>query len=162
VLSEVLAPFRYAFPVRDLLHRLKYGGQRQLGRVFGLLLAEHLAGRGITYDLLVPMPLHRTRLIGRGYNQSFEIARTLRQETGLPVLLAGMSRIRATLPQAGLSGGARRANVRGAFRIARAMGGAEVLVVDDVITTGATANELARALLRAGAASVGLAAVARS
>jgi ComF family protein len=160
-LAAVRAPFQYRYPMRELLHRLKYRGQRYLGRSLGQLLAQELVYRPFGDAVLVPMPLHRSRLIERGYNQAFELARPLAAAWKVTVWSSGISRIRATAPQTGLPLSARQENVHAAFRVTRAVAGRRLVLVDDVITTGATANALATSLLAAGAANVCAVTVAR-
>jgi ComF family protein len=147
--------------MRQLIHRLKYGGEQQLGRGLGRLLAHHLPAFSNAPTVLMPVPLHRRRLIERGYNQSFELARGVASVTGLPIHPAGIVRQRCTVPQAGLNQSERRANLRNAFRARRALHAAHICLVDDVITTGATGNALAATLLAAGAIRVSLMALAR-
>jgi ComF family protein len=160
-LARVIAPFQYAFPVRQIVQRLKYRRQQPLGYRLGLLLAEHLPRHHLSGVVLVAMPLHRSRLIERGYNQSFELARGVAAVLGVPIRVSGILRQRPTLPQAGLTRDARRGNVQNAFRVTRGLAGRHIWLVDDVITTGATANSLAAAMLTAGAHEVSLMAVAR-
>ena len=147
--------------MQQLIHRLKYRRQQQLGHGLGRLLARELTTAPGAPTVLLPIPLHRSRLLERGYNQSFEIARGVAAVSGLRLLTAGVSRWRPTPPQAGLSQTARQSNVRDAFRVERTLTGIHVWLVDDVITTGATANALASALLAAGAHGVSAMAVAR-
>jgi ComF family protein len=103
-------------------------------------------------DALVAVPLHPTRLRERGYNQAIEIARPLCRTLGVPVLLRGIERRHASPSQTGGSAAQRHASVAAAFRVARGLAGLRIAIVDDVITTGATINALAAALLAAGAA----------
>jgi len=110
----------------------------------------------------VPVPLHRTRLNERGYNQAHEIARTLAQLLELPVLVRGVVRRAATPAQTGHGALERRAGVARAFRIDRRLQGWKVAIVDDVVTTGATVNALAAELKAAGAARCTAVAVART
>ena len=160
-LTGVIAPFQHAFPIRELIHRLKYRGHRYLGRCLGAQLAGDVGAAHRNADVVMPIPLHRVRLIERGYNQSFELARTVAAAWSLPLLTSGIRRQRATLPQTGLTLPERRANVRSAFQVDSRVAGRRVLLVDDVITTGATANALAAGLLAAGAVEVRALAVAR-
>ncbi len=160
-LAAVRAPFQYGYPMRELLHRLKYRGQRYLGRSLGQLLARELVYRPFGDAVLIPMPLHRTRLIERGYNQAFELARPLGAVWQVPVWSSGINRIRATAPQTGLPPSARQDNVAAAFRVTREVAGRRLVLVDDVLTTGATANALATTLLAAGATAVCAVTVAR-
>ena len=158
--ERVVAPLHYAAPFDDYLHALKYRGARKLGRSFGLLLASALDVGAV--EALVPVPLHARRHAERGYNQAAEIARTVGAVHRLPVLLGGIRRVRADPPQTGQSAQARRANVAAAFVVERGVRGLRLAVVDDVITTGATVNSLAAALLAAGAAGCEAWAVART
>jgi ComF family protein len=146
----------YAEPVRELVHRLKFKGNRAVGPVLGGVLAERLASsRGARPDILLPVPLHKARLRERGFNQAVEIARVVARSRGVPLALHGAGRVRRTEPQSQLQGvQARRANLRGAFRVDGGVRGLHVVIVDDVVTTGATVGELSRELLRAGAQRV--------
>ncbi|WP_324383499.1 ComF family protein [Zoogloea sp.] len=141
----------YAFPADSLVLALKYAHRLATTRLFVDLLA---AAPRPEADLVVPMPLHPARLAQRGFNQAAELARPLARHWQLPVRLDGVVRDVNTVPQAGLPWKARAANVRGAFRVTGRLDGRRVVVVDDVMTTGATLAELARALKAAGAVSV--------
>jgi ComF family protein len=118
-----------------------------------------------TADLLVPVPMHRWRLARRRFNQSAELARALSRLTGVPMQVDMLERHRATAQQVGLTRVARRTNLRGAFRVRDAtkaqLAGRHVLLVDDVLTTGATAEACTRTLLRAGAGAVDIVTLAR-
>lgn len=160
----VRAPFRYAPPLDAYLVRLKFGNGRALGRALALAAAPSLAEAGTAEPLLVPVPLSRERLVERGYNQATEIARALARELGLTLAVSVAARRAPAAPQSRLGARARRANVAGSFVVARplAVRGRPVVIVDDVITTGATVNALAAALLAAGAERVEAWAVART
>ena len=162
--QRVVAPLRYEYPLDRYIHALKFMGERRMGRALGLLLASHVErrGRAGAVDAIVAVPLHRGRLIERGYNQALEIARPLASALDRPVLLAGISRRRPTAPQSTLRTGRRKVNVAGAFTAARDLRGRAIAVVDDVITTGATVNALAAALRGAGAREVHAWSVARA
>lgn len=160
--ERVLAPFSYAAPLDHYVRAFKYHGVRELGRTLGLLLAAEARRETLAVDALVPVPLHPLRLRERGYNQATEIARTLGAELGLPILLGGIGRLRESRQQAGQSAGRRRANVAAAFAAHRGLGGRAIAIVDDVITTGATVNARAAALLAAGASRCEAWAVART
>ncbi|HXG32994.1 MAG TPA: ComF family protein [Bryobacteraceae bacterium] len=151
----------YEGALRELIHLFKYAGVRTLARPLGEYLAMALP-RDRRFDALVPMPLHWFRRWRRGFNQSELLAREVSRRCGIPVLKA-VRRTRATRSQAGLSHSARRQNVAGAFRVRRRvrLEGLRILLVDDVMTTGATAAACASAMKRAGAASVALLALAR-
>lgn len=160
--AAVAAPFVYAAPLDALIHSLKYRGARRMGRALALLLLDTLRDRRPAVDLLVPVPLHVRRLRQRGYNQATEIARALGRELERPLLLGGVRRRMDRGPQAGLTADARVRNVAAAFAVARDLSGLSVAIVDDVVTTGATVNALAEALLDAGAARCEAWAVART
>lgn len=112
--------------------------------------------------MVLPMPLHRARLRERGYNQAVELARPLARAWGLPIELGRVERVLNATPQASLPWKERRLNMRGAFRCHGALTGKKVLVVDDVMTTGATLQALALELKRCGAARVDNLVVART
>jgi ComF family protein len=160
--DAVVAPLRYGPPLDHYLHALKYRGARLIGRALALLLAAGLHERRDQIDALVPVPLHRTRLCTRGYNQARELARTLGHALRLPVLERGIRRVVATPPQTGQSAVERRADIARAFHVERRLVGLRVAIVDDVVTTGATINALAGALKAAGAARCIAVAVART
>jgi ComF family protein len=160
--DAVVAPFIYAPPLDHYVQALKYRGVRSLGRAFALLLIPALASAELRIDSLVAVPLHRARLLERGYNQAHEIARTLARGLGVPALQRGVARRTATAAQAGQGARERRAAMSKAFAVGRDLAGRHVGVVDDVVTTGATANALAAALKRAGAAHCVVLAVART
>jgi len=152
----------YEGTLRKLVHLFKYTGVRPLARPFGELLARALP-RDQRFDLIVPMPLHWFKRWQRGFNQADLLAQEIGRKWQVPVRNV-VRRRKATSSQAGLSNAKRRANVQGAFRVARgqALNGLRILLVDDVLTTGATASACARALKRAGAAHVSLLALART
>ena len=145
-----VAAWRYAYPVDRLVQALKFHGRLALASFFADMLAP-LVQRA---DMVIPMPLHPSRLTERGFNQAAEIARHLAGRLGTVFAFQCASRIRRTLPQADLPLGERSRNVRGAFACAFELTGARVAVVDDVMTTGATLGELAMVLKRAGAVRV--------
>jgi ComF family protein len=158
--DAVVAPFSYSPPLDHYLHALKYRGARSLGRAFALLLAPHLPNERV--DALVAVPLHRSRLRERGYNQAQEIARTLAATLDVPALERGIARRSATPAQTGQGALERRAGVARAFRVERDLRGRRIAIVDDVVTTGATVNALAAELKAAGAARCVAFAVART
>jgi ComF family protein len=158
--STTLAIFPYEFPVDRMIHAFKYGHQLALAGWFG----EHLARRlkADDFDLILPMPLHPTRLRERGFNQAMEIARVLEKRLSRPVDRSSLHRTRATETQARLTLKARHDNMRGAFECRTELGGRNILLIDDVLTSGATANECARVLKLHGAGEIHLAVVARA
>jgi ComF family protein len=151
-----IAPFSYAEPLKGYIHALKFGGRRSLGRALGELLVDELALRieVSAVDAIVAVPLHRSRLIERGYNQALELARPLASEFRRPLLVSGIRRVRPTTPQSRLAATQRRRNLRSAFSVSRRLDGLNIAVVDDVMTTGATLQALSDALRSAGAASI--------
>ncbi len=152
----------YEGALRELIHLLKYDRIRTLARPLGdFLMAAY--PREQRFDAIVPMPLHWRRYWRRGFNQSELLAREVSRRCGLPVA-RGVRRLRATAPQAGLTNAKRRVNVSGAFAPARrrSVEGLRVLLVDDVMTTGATASACSRALKSAGAKYVAFLALARA
>jgi ComF family protein len=172
VFARAVAYGSYESGLRELIHLLKYGGVRPAASVLGRMLAEAIAK--LSNELpaypvtLIPVPLHRTKLRQRGFNQAELIARAA-MKTSFPKerlrLCAGaLVRKRETTSQIGLTSHQRRLNLRGAFAVAdpEAVKGCEVVLVDDVYTTGATASECARVLQRAGASKVWVATVART
>lgn len=152
----VLAAVAYGDVSRDLALRLKYG--RKLG--FARVMAQLMASRAAAFPeaLLVPVPLHRWRLWSRGFNQALLIARAVGTQSGQGVAADMLRRKKRTAPLGHLTPNARRKEVAGAFALAadaqQQLSGRHVLLVDDVYTTGATANGCARVLKKAGAASV--------
>jgi ComF family protein len=152
----------YEGTLRELVHLFKYGGVRPLAGTFGKFLAQALP-RETSFDVVVPMPLHWFKKWQRGFNQSDVLAREIGKKWNVPVRNV-VRRKKATRPQSGLTNAKRRANMQGAFGMprGRSLAGMRVLLVDDVVTTGATASACARVLKRAGAAHVALLALART
>lgn len=155
--------WRYAYPVDHLVRALKYDGAIVLSRVLAALLAGVLKAThpGPWPDCIVPMPLHPERFRSRGYNQSIELGQVVERQLGVPLRTDLVERIRATREQAALSRKERRRNVRGAFAV-RSRPPARIAVLDDVITTGSSMNEVARVLKRAGAVHIEAWALARA
>ena len=149
--DAVTAAYLYDFPIDALIQAYKYGGELRLARLFGEALAQRVCA---PVDLLVPMPLSEERLRTRGYNQAMELARHVARARGIPVAARACRRVLDTPAQALLPWRERARNVRGAFVCDMNLTGLRVAVVDDVLTTGATLNELARNLKRAGATEV--------
>lgn len=163
VFDAAFVPYRYEFPLVELIHRFKYRGQIAIGRILGTLLARRLAEQGRPcVDEIVPVPLHPAREAKRGYNQAREIAVFAGELLRLPVHDRLARRIHETEEQAALPAIARRANVSGAFEVCASSVPLRVAIVDDVLTTGATAEALALALKRAGCRHVEVWAVARA
>ncbi len=158
--------FSYGFyegPLRRLIHLFKFEGVPSLAAPLGRYLVRALP-RDCQFDVIVPMPLHWYRKWRRGFNQSELLAQEVARKLGLPVSAGALRRKRHAAPQSGLSSAARRRNVAGLFSVADSsqVEGRRVLLVDDVLTTGATAQAAARALKRAGAAQVAVLTIARA
>lgn len=159
--AKARSPLHYAFPVDTALKAMKFRRHLIYAPAFGTLLSPVLKMEFSECDALVAVPLHRWRYITRGFNQAAELCRTLVRTTGLPMIDRAI-RVRATRTQSGLSSASRKKNLRGAFAIHGNLHARYPLIIDDVITTGATCEHLAMALLHAGAERVGVLTVARS
>ncbi len=161
--ATVNAPYGYAPPLDRLVRQLKYARRLDLARPLAALMAEHLQRAAVPRPkVLVPVPLHPSRLRARGFNQALELCRPLSRRLAIPCRPAAVVRLRATPAQAGLSLAQRRGNVRGAFAVTEPFVDAHVALVDDVVTSGCTADEISRALRAAGAARVDVWALARA
>jgi ComF family protein len=165
VFERARAVARYDDVARRLVHRLKYGDRLELARALATMMVRSGAELLAEAQVIVPVPLHRWRLWWRRFNQAMALASVVSKASGVscdPFLLA---RVKPTKPQVGLSKAQRGENLQGAFRVpaeARPrLEGKRVLLVDDVLTTGATANAASRALLRGGARAVDVLAFAR-
>lgn len=163
--ARARAAMRYSDGAARLVHRFKYSDRMEAAPAFARWLARIGSDILAEADIVAPVPLHKRRLFSRRFNQSAELSRALARETGLSYAPELLTRVRATRPQVGLSGDQRRRNVAGAFRLGP---GAEALVrdrhivlIDDVMTTGATAEACAKVLVRAGAAEVSVLCLAR-
>lgn len=155
-IDGIRAPFRFDGVIRQAIHELKYRNLRALAGLLARLLNDYLLGHPLPAQVLVPVPLHPKRLRERGYNQSYLLAKELGKLARLPVVDNCLVRERHSLPQARTSNvGERRGNVADAFACRhRRLEGKQVLLIDDVSTSGATLDACARALKRAGTASV--------
>jgi len=149
---------RYQSELRNALIRFKFYGDLHAGRALSELLihafCRHFEAK--EFSLIVPVPIHRRRLIQRGFNQTVIMAEKLSGATGIPLDRTSLQKIKDTLPQVGLPRLERIKNVKGSFGVRNAsrIRDARVLIVDDVATTGSTINEAAKTLIRGGAARV--------
>lgn len=161
--DAALIPFIYAPPIDDLIARLKYQGELSTGRLLAAQLAQEAIGSGRQVELIIPVPLHRQRLHERGFNQAAELSRTLSLKTGIPWSPGRLIRSRIGSTQRESNRRERMRNVRNAFQWAgRRPCPARVALVDDVVTTGATARAAAAGLKQAGAEWVEIWALART
>ena len=161
--SRVWAPYAYCSPLQDAIALFKYRGKVALADALAALLIQALPDR-LEFDVLMPIPLHSNRLRQREFNQSLLLADRIGPARGLPVSYRNLIRTVDTDPQISLPRAARLQNLRKAFALRKPqdIAGARILLVDDVFTTGTTASECARVLLKAGAKQVGVLALARS
>jgi len=163
--ARARAAVRYDDIARTMVHALKYGDRLDLAPVMARWMARAGADLLGEVDIVAPVPLHWRRMWARRFNQSATLARLLAEPRGLPVSYAALKRVKATPQQVGLTRTERAANVQGAFRVDAAgkaeIAGRTVLLVDDVLTSGATVDACARALLRAGARQVDVLVFAR-
>ena len=150
----------YRFPADGLIHAFKYRHQLPLAGTLAELMLR--AAPAAWPDVLIPVPLAPQRLRARGFNQALEIGRRLADRTGLPLMADGCERVRHGPPQVELPWKERAKNIRGAFACKTDLAGMRVAIVDDVMTTGATMNELAKILRQRGAAEVTAWVVART
>jgi len=149
----------YEGTLREAIHLLKFGGIKRLAKPLAVLAAGVCAHN---VDAVVPVPLSKTGLIRRGFNQTAELGRHIASLLKIDMMPDALRKTVETLPQTEVSGRERLTNVRGAFAASGQLAGMRVLLVDDVITTGATVRECSKVLLKAGAAGVTVVAPARS
>jgi ComF family protein len=160
------AALAYEGASRDLIHAFKYRNKTHLRRALAILTMEKLSDfiRSHRPDLIMPVPLHRNKLAGRGFNQAVLLGEIFSERLKIPLDRRNLRRIRWTEPQVNLAAGDRRANVKGAFAIndSNLLKGCRVMLVDDVLTTGSTVDECGKVLKAAGAADVTVITVARA
>ena len=160
--DAAIAAFRYAAPVDRAIQGLKYNADFLAAHWLAESIVSAVRSRQrVLPELLVPVPLHRSRIRRRGYNQAQELAKLVGRELGLGVKPRLAQRLRATEDQIGKSAAERRSNLRGAFAVHESIQGRRIALIDDVMTTGSTLAELARACRKAGAVTVEAWVVAR-
>lgn len=153
--------FQYKAPIDRLITDLKYRDKLFLSRFFAQQIAEQVNNRPLP-QLLIPIPLHKKRLRHRGYNQAMELARYLSKQLLIPVSNKILIRIRDTAPQASLPFSERKKNIKRAFVVNNANIPAHIALIDDVLTTGHTADVAAKALRQAGVNTIELWTIART
>jgi ComF family protein len=154
--------FRYETGARDLITALKFRARHPAARLLGEMMAERFAATPEKPELLIPVPLHPGRYAQRGFNQAIELARPIARRLEIPLSLSHCVRSRATSPQTGQTADERRRNLKNAFNLRRPLQVGHVALIDDVVTTGATAGALARVLRKAGVIRVEVWACARA
>ena len=154
--------FRYQPAIDQLIAALKYQDTLALSRFFAVQMADQLKGRRFLPQVLIPIPLHPRRLRERGYNQSLELAKHLSKQLAIPVRHSILSRIRDTKPQASLPFSERKKNINHAFQITNIDIPPYIALIDDVLTTGHTANSAVKVLRQAGAKHVEVWTIART
>ncbi len=148
--DETHAPFIFQSGMRYLIHALKFHNSYKNSRLLGRLISESLQNTPGLPELIIPVPLHPIRYRQRGFNQSLEIARTVSKQLKIPLDYSSCQRRKYTLQQSDLPAKRRKNNLRNAFTITRPIKADHIVILDDVMTTGATANELAATLKKAG------------
>ena len=159
--QKMTAPLQYRGLVRDYLIQLKFSDALHLGKSLCLQCLDCFEKESPRPEVLIPVPLHPQRLGERGYNQAFEIARICSRELNIPLNRRALSRIRATPSQSGLSAAKRHTNIRNAFHYDPLQTYRHVALVDDIVTTASTVDEITRVLHRGGVESVEVWALAR-
>ncbi len=159
--KQTRALFRYAFPIDRILQSYKYQERLTIAHFFANSCLQNLYKPDLV-DFVVPMPLHPSRLKTRGFNQSLEIARQLSKAWKIPLDKHSCKRIKNTPPQASLTLKDRVKNVHNAFECQTDFSQQHILIIDDVMTTGASLNALSKAILKAGAQSVSCLVMART
>lgn len=161
-IHRTFALFRYEPPLSHLIQQFKFHGDMACGRVLANLFASELVrANGLTAEWVIPVPLNIRRLRERGFNQAEVLARAAKNSAA-PVIVDRLVRSRQTPAQTTLSAARRRSNVRNAFLLRGDVAGRHVAIVDDVVTTGATVNEIARVLLQQGARQIDVWTLARA
>ncbi len=154
--------FRYEDAVIGLVHQLKFGEKIGFSRSIGEMLLMELLKTNEKPDCVLPVSLYSSRLRQRGFNQSIEISRVLAKNLAIPIEHTAVVRQRYTAAQTGLNAKQRQKNIKGAFSVVANLNYKHVLIVDDVMTTGATVNELAKVLKKNNVARVGVLSIARA
>jgi len=161
--DQSISLFSYEKEAITLIHQLKFNEKLANSRLLGGMLACAIDKKGVELpDCILPVPLYKKRLRQRGYNQSIELARPVANTFNIPLDLQSVKRVRDTQSQTGLDKQQRRKNIRAAFEVIEPLCVKHVAIVDDVVTTASTTNELARTLKRAGVSRVDVWSIARA
>jgi len=165
------SPLHYEDDVIRLMRQFKFREKITFSRTLGEIMLDCWKvkemksddiGAPDKLDYLLPVPLHKSRMRQRGFNQSIELARVIAKKLNIPIEYDAVSRVRSTSSQTGLNVLQRRKNIKGAFKVAQKISAKHVLIIDDVMTTGSTVNELASILKKAGVEQVGVLCLARA
>lgn len=156
--------YHYEIPIDYFIAQLKFSQQLSYAAILGFLLKEQLQQipRSELPEVILPVPLHTRRLIKRGFNQSLEIARVVSKGLGIPIDYKCVKRQKATKAQSDLDVNQRKRNIKDCFVIEKVPAYQHIVIIDDVVTTGATSNELAKVLKKAGVKKVGVWSIARA
>lgn len=158
--------FRYEDDIIHLIHQIKFAEKisytKSIGKILLKTVVEEILPEQGRPDCIIPVPLHNKRLRQRGYNQSTEISRVVSKATGISIAHDAVIRKCSTQKQTGLTAKERRKNIKGAYRVNNVAAYKHVLIVDDVVTTGSTVNELAKVLKRSGVEYIGVLSIARA
>jgi ComF family protein len=162
--NQAFSLLHYARPTDHLIQAMKFNGKLRFANLLGGLLADALSARKTTPlpQVILPVPLHTTRQRDRGFNQALEIARPVSKALKIPLKFNSCIRTRPTLAQSTLNAKKRRANIRGAFKMTENLNVQHVAIIDDVITTGQTVNEMARTLKQQGIENIEVWSIARA
>ncbi len=161
--QKSIIPLEYVFPTTELIKQLKYNDKLLLSEVLSRIVLNMVKQEnGHLPEVIIPVPIHPLRLMKRGFNQSALIAKTISKELNIPIDLKSCHRIRNTLQQTGFNKKQRRKNIRNAFSVNGNFSAKHVAILDDVVTTGSTVNEMARVLQKAGAETIEVWACART
>ena len=144
--DKTYSPFTHQGAIRYLINQLKFNGAYKNSRLLGLILADYLRKNAELPDLIIPVPLHPQRYKQRGFNQTLEIAKVVAKELAIPINTSCCIRVRNTPHQISLTAKQRHKNIKNAFQLKKAPSEKHIAILDDVMTTGATANELAKTL----------------
>ena len=160
--DETYAPFIHQGIIRHLIATLKFNRQYKNARLLGSLLVNHLKKTAEPPELIIPVPLHKLRYQERSFNQTIEIAKTVSRQLNIPIDTKSCIRYRNTPHQIDLPAKQRHKNIKNAFKIIKPIKAQHIAILDDVMTTGSTVNELARVLKKAGVARVDIWVCARA